>query len=227
LYNSISKFLPFLIIKELAAMPEIDNSTSVKIKEEARKLFEKKGFNNTTIDEICLAAGVTKTTFYYHFKSKKELTGASLYHQPPSVESSNNLLIKMLGTDSEWKKIWWLSVDALLRCNHTYKTESMKKVIAESMQTSENFFADIPDEHFRMMEPLIIKAQEKGEVKNLSKASSLVYSLYDAFIGAVIIWCTHPGGSRLDLFKSIMHTMEDFLEVDSKYKFELTDDDLV
>jgi len=37
------------------------------------QLFEKQGFSETSIQDICDALGVTKGTFYYYFKSKEEL----------------------------------------------------------------------------------------------------------------------------------------------------------
>ncbi len=37
------------------------------------QLFEKKGFSETSIQDICDAIGVTKGTFYYYFTSKEEL----------------------------------------------------------------------------------------------------------------------------------------------------------
>lgn len=44
-----------------------------KILESAKKLFHLKGFQQTSIDEILSDSGVTKSNFYYHFKSKEEL----------------------------------------------------------------------------------------------------------------------------------------------------------
>ena len=44
-----------------------------KILESAKKLFHLKGFQQTSVDEILSDSGVTKSNFYYHFKSKEEL----------------------------------------------------------------------------------------------------------------------------------------------------------
>jgi AcrR family transcriptional regulator len=40
---------------------------------ESIKLFEKKGFSETSIQDVVDALGVTKGTFYYYFNSKEEL----------------------------------------------------------------------------------------------------------------------------------------------------------
>jgi AcrR family transcriptional regulator len=39
----------------------------------AKELFQKKGYDETSIDDIVLSADLAKGTFYYHFESKEEL----------------------------------------------------------------------------------------------------------------------------------------------------------
>src|SRR5438046_2144413 len=47
----------------------------------AYRLFHRHGFNRLSMDEIAGAAGVTKRTLYYHFRSKDDLIAAALEHQ--------------------------------------------------------------------------------------------------------------------------------------------------
>lgn len=44
-----------------------------EIKQQSILLFEKKGFSETSIQDIVEALGVTKGTFYYYFTSKEQL----------------------------------------------------------------------------------------------------------------------------------------------------------
>ena len=39
----------------------------------ARDVIRRKGFNATTVDDLCEAAGVTKGAYFHHFKSKEAL----------------------------------------------------------------------------------------------------------------------------------------------------------
>lgn len=44
----------------------------------ALAVFSRKGFESTSVEEICLAAGYSKGGFYFHFRSKDELLAAIL-----------------------------------------------------------------------------------------------------------------------------------------------------
>ncbi len=48
-------------------------STKKELQDKAFELFENRGYDNVTIDEICTELGLTKGAFYYYFKSKSDL----------------------------------------------------------------------------------------------------------------------------------------------------------
>ena len=49
------------------------NKTKRKIFETSMKLFARKGYDATSIEEITSIVGVAKGTLYYHFSSKEEI----------------------------------------------------------------------------------------------------------------------------------------------------------
>jgi AcrR family transcriptional regulator len=53
--------------------------TRQRIIRSALKLFEKKGYVTTTIDEIAAKAGTTRVTFYAHFESRRDLMRALIH----------------------------------------------------------------------------------------------------------------------------------------------------
>ncbi len=55
----------------------------------ATALVHRQGLNNTTIDDVLMASGTTKGTFYFHFPSKEALGYAI-------IEAAENLIIKGL-----------------------------------------------------------------------------------------------------------------------------------
>lgn len=71
------------------------NKSKEKILVSAKELFHENGFQQTSIDEILKKSGVTKSNFYYHFKSKEELGLVILDRFIQLYES--DVLIKTLG----------------------------------------------------------------------------------------------------------------------------------
>ena len=49
------------------------HSSKTKLLDAALTVIRTKGYSATTVDDICQAAGVTKGSFFHHFKSKDEL----------------------------------------------------------------------------------------------------------------------------------------------------------
>jgi TetR/AcrR family transcriptional repressor of nem operon len=49
------------------------SETKEKLLAVSRNLMMAKGYNATTVEEICKEAGVTKGAFFYHFKTKEDL----------------------------------------------------------------------------------------------------------------------------------------------------------
>jgi AcrR family transcriptional regulator len=62
-------------------MPGNADETRRRILESGYALFYRRGFNRVGVDEIARAAGVTKRTLYYHFRSKDELLASVLQRQ--------------------------------------------------------------------------------------------------------------------------------------------------
>ncbi len=53
--------------------PSVNLNAKTKLLNSALKVIRTKGFDATTVDDLCKDAGVTKGAFFHHFKSKEEL----------------------------------------------------------------------------------------------------------------------------------------------------------
>ncbi|MGH6855734.1 MAG: TetR/AcrR family transcriptional regulator [Aestuariivirga sp.] len=58
----------------------IQHLSKTKILDAALTVIRAKGYSATTIDDVCLEAGLTKGSFFHHFKSKEELAIAATGH---------------------------------------------------------------------------------------------------------------------------------------------------
>ena len=57
---------------------KINESAREKIFREAEQLILTQGFNGTSLDSVCAAAGITKGAFFHHFASKEDLASQIL-----------------------------------------------------------------------------------------------------------------------------------------------------
>ena len=57
---------------------EVQHESKVKILEASVNVIRAKGYSATTVDDICHTAGVTKGSFFHHFKSKDEMALAAI-----------------------------------------------------------------------------------------------------------------------------------------------------
>ncbi len=61
-------------------MPRLAPQMPAVLAENAFALFGQRGFDDVTIDNVAARAGVTKGSFYCHFKSKREIVLAACQH---------------------------------------------------------------------------------------------------------------------------------------------------
>jgi TetR/AcrR family transcriptional regulator, transcriptional repressor for nem operon len=60
--------------------PAVAASAKSRLLHAALHLFREKGYNDTTLDDLCRAAKVTKGGFFHHFESKQALALAAIEH---------------------------------------------------------------------------------------------------------------------------------------------------
>src|SRR5712671_7236578 len=72
---------------QITELPE----TKRKLLDAGVTLMRSRGFNATTVDEVCAAAGVTKGGFFHYFKSKEDLATAAVtrFHELRAGESAD------------------------------------------------------------------------------------------------------------------------------------------
>jgi TetR/AcrR family transcriptional repressor of nem operon len=63
-----------------AMATQAQHESKTKLLDAALHVIRAKGYAATTVDDICQAAGVTKGSFFHHFKSKDELAVAAAGH---------------------------------------------------------------------------------------------------------------------------------------------------
>ncbi|HEV7671822.1 MAG TPA: helix-turn-helix domain-containing protein [Thermoanaerobaculia bacterium] len=67
-------------MKTIEAKHESPHGSKTALLDAAMRLIRTKGYSATRIEDICEAAGLTKGSFFHHFKSKEDLALAAAAH---------------------------------------------------------------------------------------------------------------------------------------------------
>src|ERR1700752_5200381 len=62
------------------AMNTVSTDSRTRLLEATMRVVRTKGYTAATVDDICQSAGVTKGSFFHHFKGKEDLTLQAVHH---------------------------------------------------------------------------------------------------------------------------------------------------
>lgn len=110
----------------------IGAKTRIKIVDEARELFAKKGVDNTTINDIALASGISRRTVYTYFKSKDDVYQAVIAGE---LETLTRKMSDVVNTD--------LSPELKMMEMIFTRLEAIKEVVLRNGSLRADFFRDI------------------------------------------------------------------------------------
>ena len=168
-----------------------------KITEHSIRLFEKKGFSETSIQDIVESVGVTKGTFYYYFTSKEQLLMDIHLSYIDEVLASQEEILGREG-DSCQDKLFAMIL-MLLRGIKTKKS-SATIFFREMKNLSEDKLMNIipKRDKFRVrIEQLLLEGMSKGDFRQNLDASIISFAVL-----GVVNWSYQwfdPEGKKTDL----------------------------
>ena len=131
--------------------------------EAAQALFNEKGFENTSVDDIVQRMGVAKGLFYYYFKSKEELLKIIVDRLIDEIESSVSAVMEKRGISAleRFRELIMANSDVASRCKMliAYFHQERNQAIHLSMESRSRDFL-IP-----VMERIIEQGNQEGLFK--------------------------------------------------------------
>lgn len=172
----------------------------------AYELFIEKGYNAVTVQDICEACKITKTTFYYHMKSKEDII-INIYDS--ITKNLSQYLVDIISADNYWEQLM-TCFEILVKESVKYGTELQKQLFISNLKEDRGSY-DFREDLTRVAITVIEKAQAAGQIRNQSPAERLYRASAYAFLGYEITWCIK--GEHFDAFKHIRQAMEQIYDV--------------
>lgn len=160
------------------------NNTALLIQKEAFRLFRERGYKNVKIEDICEAVSITKSTFYYHYKTKDSLL-ANFAQGAGKLPSS--LFSTLVTSDDPWDQLWASLTLALEWAIEDAGKELTAQVFIYDLKNNVFSFAD----RHRVMElhtSLIRKGQQSCRFGNKQDPTLLYQCLSSIYISELFKW---------------------------------------
>lgn len=166
----------------------VKQSTKETIIEKANELFQERGYENVTIIDICEACGISKTTFYYHLKSKEEII---LRFYDKVTHNISVHLLSMLSKDNYFEQLLSCFY-SLISESQKYGTDFFSQMLISNLKYNYGSY-DFRDELTEVAVMIIKRAQAAGQIRNQNDPFILYRAAAFAFFGHEVTWCIKNG----------------------------------
>ena len=186
-------------------------STKDRIFNTATELFKVKGYNEVTINDICEACEITKSTFYYHLKSKQDII---LHYYDHIISNLTPVLIQMLEITNPWEQTILL-FDGLIQNIMDLGHDINSQLMITNLQENRGIFdlrKDLADIALRIIQ----KGQEAQQIRNPSSPEQLYEAAAYMFTGYEFMWCSLKG--NFDWKGKFYAALENILNLESSLR---------
>jgi TetR/AcrR family transcriptional regulator, fatty acid metabolism regulator protein len=163
-----------------------------KIFETAVQLFEKKGYENVSIAEICKKAGFSTGSFYYYFKSKDQIMEERYLPFALQIDSFFKSINRSVQEENQ------SSIDKLTKFTETY-LEYVNNVGVEALKTAYRLQIEpgsaASPRTATLFKPhdivirIIEEGQKAGDIRTDISAPDISAMLYNFVFGILYSWC--------------------------------------
>ncbi len=182
------------------------NTTRDCIIQTANQLFLEKGYQNVTVIDICEACNISKTTFYYHLKSKEDII---LHFYDSVTHNISRYLMSILEKDNYWDQLL-ICFESLVKEASKFGSDFLSQMMISNLKEDYGSY-DFRDELTDIAVMIIKKGQAAGQIRNKNKASDLYKASAYMFLGYEVTWCIKK--EKFEWLKEINTALENIYDV--------------
>lgn len=167
--------------------------TRSRIKEAALTLFSEQGYDATTVEAIAKLAGVAKGTFFNYFGTKDDLVcdlqGLFVLTEAEKLQDSPGPLVPRL-------QLLVFGLVSRFELNKPLTRAMFQAMLASegALDNHNRLFADLKT----VLLPLIVQAQENGEIRKDMPADMLAQQAFQTYFGTMVVWSMEADGEPLN-----------------------------
>lgn len=172
----------------------VENSKNTKaIITSAIDLFQEKGYENVSVQEICNRSGVSRSSFYSIFSGKSDILSTMINGIRLNFDKMVPDFIK---AESDVDRIW-LITDSYLSLAARYGPQLIKALYIEELSGQHQFLSDI-EKYTDWIIPLVRNCQKTGTFQNKSDPEKIVKIQFDLCKGILVDWVLNEGNFNLE-----------------------------
>jgi len=161
--------------------PARSERTRAAIREAANRLFLERGVDATTVDAICVAADISKGTFYLYFHRKEDLL---VEYGLQRLRLWRDMLPDLIASKRTFRENIDLILNALVR-----EKSSGREVAGRALLEMGTSWEGLPvAAPHKLIEPLVELGQARGEVRTDIPSDALSHFLLRSILGALRDW---------------------------------------
>jgi AcrR family transcriptional regulator len=148
------------------------NPKYVQLVETAHALFWRYGIKRVSVEEICRTAGVSKMTFYHHFKNKVEL---ALYVLRKVMQTGLEVYRDIMDRDVPFAEKAADFIQMKLDASDDVSREIIEEIMQSPIPEIDEYMQQLSRQNVQLLLADLTAAQEKREIRADIKPEFLLY----------------------------------------------------
>ncbi len=158
---------------------------------ESLRLFREHGYSNVSVEDICSSLGITRGTFYYHFKTKAAVL-ESIYVDHRNRDWVN---LNAMFSEDRWEQLWWL-IGWAIEATEEFGSDLYGSLVATSLTENIDTFRTSQQTRDALMN-VIAAGQRSGQFRNPVDPGILAEAVVSIVLGVGLEWSYQKGAFPL------------------------------